>query len=215
MIILFDLDGTLIDSTDAIVDSFYDVFRFFKLDSPSRVSIVSLIGYPLEDMFTKLGIQDNIEKYVLKYKEFYRPRSLGMTTLLPGAMEAIDLASKIAKLGIVTTKISERTGALLENMKVRKYFDVLVGRDNVVKPKPDPEPVLKALEQFEYDENEHIFMIGDTYMDVAAANGANVLSIGVLCGSGTRASFMKYNATYICENSLEAVILIQKKYASS
>ena len=216
MIILFDLDGTLIDSTQAIVDSFMDVHNFYELDLPKEDKIVSLIGYPLEKMFLQLGAnEDSLDELVLKYKEFYRPRSLGMTTLLEDAKEAIVNASKIARLGIVTTKVSERTNALLKSLEVSEYFEVVIGRDSVTNPKPDPEPVLKALKYFENVEYDNAFMIGDTYMDIVAANKADVTSIGVLCGSGTQESFEVNNAKYICKNAYEAVKLIQDNYATS
>ena len=110
-IILFDLDGTLIDSTEAILESFYYSFDknkdLFVFDQDDK-AIKQYIGYTLEDMFGALGVPTiHIDKFVASYKEHYRKISNEKTILLPDAKEAILLASSFATLGIVTTKTTQ------------------------------------------------------------------------------------------------------------
>ena len=70
MIILFDLDGTLIDSTEAILESFHNSFRIHEFKSPRDEQIKALIGYPLDVMFESLGVHsDNVWDFVATYKE--------------------------------------------------------------------------------------------------------------------------------------------------
>lgn len=104
--ILFDLDGTLIDSTDAILNSFQGAFKALGLTSKNNEEIKNLIGYPLEQMFRMLYPDKvNLSKeFVLAYREIYAQIYLEQTTLLPKAKEALELGSEIADLGIVTTK---------------------------------------------------------------------------------------------------------------
>ena len=86
MIILFDLDGTLIDSTDAIVNTFHHSFDVHETEHPSDEEIKALIGYPLDIMYGKLGIpQEKVWDYVATYKERYRKISTQQTQLLPFA----------------------------------------------------------------------------------------------------------------------------------
>jgi phosphoglycolate phosphatase len=205
--LLFDLDGTLIDSTDAIVEGFCVAYEKFSLTPPSKNSITALIGYPLDVMFQRLGIKENVWEYVKAYKEHYRLISREKTTLLPYAKEAIVEASKYARLGIVTTKTSRYSQELLEHMEVMRYFDILIGRESVQNPKPHPEPILKAMEFFSSKE-ENTWMIGDTILDLESAKNARVKSVGVLCGYGLKEELQKYTSN-LAQNSLEAVKLIQ------
>lgn len=206
--ILFDLDGTLIDSTDAIVEGFEVAYKKFELTPPNDKQITELIGYPLDVMFTKLGITGDVWEYVKAYKEHYRIISREKTTLLPYAKEAIIKASSYAKLGIVTTKTALYSQELLEHMGVMKYFDILIGRESVQNPKPHPEPILKALDFFSSHPKD-TWMIGDTTLDLEAAKNAKIQSVGVLCGYGLEEELQIYTQN-LKQNAFEAVEFISK-----
>ena len=182
MILLFDLDGTLIDSTEAILESFHYAFDFYSYKHPDDVSIKALIGHPLDYMFAHLGVEEErVWDFVAVYKEHYREISTQKTVLLPHAREAIELASSFAKLGIVTTKTGKYSQILMEHFGLMDKFDVLIGREHVEHPKPHAEPIVKALEAFDTQDKE-IWMIGDTQMDLIAAAAASVNAIAVLSG---------------------------------
>jgi len=210
MIILFDLDGTLIDSTEAILESFAVAFETFGNDVPEDTLIKAEIGHPLDEMFKTLGVgEDKVWEYVDAYKMHYRQISCAKTVLLPEAKEAIDLASKYAILGIVTTKTAKYSIELLEHMGLMHYFEVLIGREDVTYPKPHSEPIEKALAKLPSDTNK-IWMVGDTCMDMLAAKAANVGSVGITCGYGTKESLLECTDN-IYQNALEAVQYIAKK----
>ncbi|MDQ7044664.1 MAG: HAD family hydrolase [Sulfurimonas sp.] len=210
MIILFDLDGTLIDSTEAIVSTFHYSFDVYGTKHPSDEDIMALIGYPLDIMYARLGVeQEKVWDYVNTYKQEYRKISTQKTKLLEYAKEAVKLASEIATLGIVTTKTGSYSEILMEHFDLMKYFEVLIGREHVQNPKPDAEPILKALEALDCKDKE-IWMIGDTEMDLKAASNAKVKSIGVLSGYGTEASLNKYT-DIVVSNALDAVHYLRDK----
>lgn len=213
-IILFDLDGTLIDSTEAILDSFSYSFEKEQFQfQGTQDDIKDLIGYPLDYMFSNLGVEENrVWDFVTTYKESYKKISKQKTTLLEGAYEAILEASKIGTLGIVTTKTGSYSKELLEHMDVMKYFQTLVGRENVENPKPHPEPINVALKNLGINNKEayEIWMIGDTKLDLISAKEANVHSLGVLCGYSTKSELQKYTSN-IFENSLEAINYLKNK----
>ncbi|MCF6330396.1 MAG: HAD family hydrolase [Sulfurimonas sp.] len=186
MIILFDLDGTLIDSTDAIVGTFHHSFEVHDFVKPDDEDIKNLIGYPLHIMYKELGVSENeIWDYVATYKEEYRKISTIKTKLLSCATQAIQEASKFAKLGIVTTKTGKYSKILMEHFELMEYFDVLIGFEDVKNPKPHQEPILKALQSFKKNDEE-IWMIGDTKLDIICANNAGVKSAAVLSGYGKK-----------------------------
>lgn len=206
MIILFDLDGTLIDSTEAILESFGVAFKTYGKKIPKDDDIKSQIGYPLDIMFTNLGVPSAyVDDYVHSYKMHYRKISCLKTVLLPDAREAIEIARNYATLGVVTTKTAKYSKELLEFFGVMEYFDVLIGRENVENPKPDPEPIFKALEKLEKDND--CWMIGDTPMDIESASRAGISSVAVTCGYGTKKSLKKLTSN-IEKNALDAVKFI-------
>lgn len=205
--ILFDLDGTLIDSTEAILESFGIAYETFGRSVPDDEEITKLIGHPLDLMFNMLGVASlEVNAYVNAYKEHYRIISRKKTFLLPLGFEAIKEASKIATLGVVTTKTAQYSEELLVHMGVMHYFKVLIGRESVQYPKPHPEPILKALAHLNANPTQ-TWMIGDTPMDLICAKEAGVESIGVLCGYSTKSELAKHT-TCVVNDAFDAVKII-------
>ncbi|MEN8303297.1 MAG: HAD family hydrolase [Campylobacterota bacterium] len=204
MIILFDLDGTLIESTEAITSTFHHAFDVQGEKNPTDSEIQELIGYPLDVMFARLGVEESrVWDFVDTYKQKYRTISKIKTELLPQAKEAVELASSFAELGIVTTKTGLYSKELMEHFGVMQHFEVLIGREHVENPKPHEEPILNALKAFECD-NKEIWMIGDTKLDLISAKNAGVNSIGVLSGYDDMDTLKKYTDT-IFSDALEAI----------
>jgi len=210
-IILFDLDGTLIDSTDAIVSTFYHSFKVMNFDfTGNDENIKSLIGYPLDIMYQELGVEKEVVwDFVDAYKERYQVISKDQTELLANAVEALELASSFARLSIVTTKTGAYTIPLLEHMNIAHYFEHVTGREHVEHPKPHPEPILKTLDLMEIKKTSNIWMIGDTHLDLIAANSAGINSVAVLCGYGKEEDLKEYTQ-FVTSNSLEAIKLIKE-----
>ena len=206
-IILFDLDGTLIDSTDAIISTFYHSFKELNFDFKGNdKTIKSLIGYPLDIMYKELGVEESkVWDFVDAYKNRYRVISKEKTTLLENAYEAVALASQLGRVSVVTTKTRMYTMPLLEHFNIAQFFEIVTGRENVQNPKPHPEPILITLEQMNYDKNLHdVWMIGDTKLDLIAANEANINSIGVLCGYGEEDEIREYTQ-FIQKDAISAI----------
>ena len=202
--ILFDLDGTLINSTSAILDGFDTAFKAHGKDVPNHDELKSLIGHPLDVMFARLGAPQNlIDGYIKAYKIRYEQIYLAQTSLLPFAKDAVDLASSIADVGVVTTKTSKFSEILLENLGVLNFIKVVVGRDDVLNPKPNAEPVNLALAKLGKDKR-NAFMIGETQLDLMAAKNAGIKGIGLTCGYADTQS-LKEHSDLIFQNAYEAV----------
>lgn len=209
-IILFDLDGTLIDSTTAIISCFRHTFEELEYDFQGEdEDIKKLIGYPLDIMYKDLGVDDlKVWDFVDAYKQKYKTVSIEQTKLLEEVIECLDFASKFARLSIVTTKTALYTTPLLKHLNILDYFEHITGRENVENPKPHPEPILKTLDLMNYDEKKHnVWMIGDTKLDLICAQESNINSVGVLCGYGEEAELKEYT-NFITKSSFDAVKLI-------
>jgi len=207
-IILFDLDGTLIDSTEAILESFSEAYAKCGGVVPTDEHIKRLIGLPLEIMFVKLGVNESVVMdYVQAYKEHYRSIHTQKTVLLPKVEEAVKMAHVFGVLGVVTTKTGQYSRELLEHFNLMKYFDVLIGSEDVQNLKPHPEPIFKALDALKHSKVTVSYMIGDTISDLLAAKEADIVSIGVLCGYGD-ADELKENADFIAKDAFDAVRIV-------
>ncbi|MGM0519110.1 MAG: HAD family hydrolase [Campylobacterota bacterium] len=212
-IILFDLDGTLIDSTDAILASFKSSFLDNNFDfKKDDEEIKKLIGYPLDVMFTSLGVSEALKwQFVDSYKQNYRKISIEQTYLLEDAIEAVNIAASFARVSVVTTKTRQYTIPILNNLKLNEHFEIITGREDVKNPKPHHEPITKTLESMKYNNQIHeAWMIGDTKLDLLSASSAKINSIGVLCGYSNKDELKKYTEN-IHLNALTAVNFLKEK----
>lgn len=208
-VILFDLDGTLIDSTEAILESFKVAFETFGETVPSDEAIKNEIGHTLENMFITLGVEEEgVSAHVQAYKMHYRTIHCAKTMLIEGAREAVEEASRFATLGVVTTKTGQYSMELLVHMNLMHHFEVLIGREHVENPKPHKEPILKALTKLEHDKNR-TWMIGDTCMDIDSARDAEIHSIAVTSGYATH-SMLEKCASTLCKSIVDAIDYIKK-----
>lgn len=207
--ILFDIDGTIFDSTDAIVNAFKTSFKFHKKENFNEEKLKKLIGYPLDIIFENLGVKiDEIPSFIEIYAQKYHQISKSQTHFTINAKRAIKFAFEFANLGIVTTKNSNSTKDLLKYFEIVNFFKVVIGKNNVVNPKPDSEPILAALKDLEF---QKAFMIGDTKLDLIAAQNAKITPIAVTCGYGEISELKKYT-DFIFPDVFEAVKFIKENF---
>ncbi len=211
--ILFDLDGTLIDSTEAILEGFHLTFEGSIYTQPTDEAIKALIGHPLDIMYRDLGVDEKeIWDFVHRYKAHYQTIHTQKTVLLPSAQEAIAAARKFARLGVVTTKTGKFSRELLEHFGVMDAFEILIGREDVEHPKPHPEPIDKAIKLMHADK-EHTWMIGDTRLDMESANNAGIRGVAVTSGYDSHAQLADVSE-HIYPQALQAVEHIAHYYQS-
>ncbi len=212
MIILFDLDGTVIDSTEAILESFHTACNQMGTAQPEDEAIKALIGHPLTEMFASLQVApETVAEHVDRYKEHYRTIATAKTVLLPMAGEAVRLAAEFARLGVVTTKTGKYSEEILAHLGIGRLFETLVGFEHVTHPKPHPEPVQKALGNMQASV-ENVWMIGDTRMDIQCADAAGIRSLAVSSGYESAASLAEVS-DLIFDNVYEAVRFLKEKHS--
>lgn len=209
-IILFDLDGTLIDSTEAVYEAICEAFKHFQRPLPSRQAVVSQIGNTLEYMFSTLDVESSaLSDFIGVYRAHYGKICNDKTYLLESARDAILQAKEFASLGVVTTKLGKHSKILLNNFGVLKYFNCVIGREDVKEAKPSAEPILLALKSMPKGiARDNIYMVGDTPLDIQAANNANIKSIGILSGYASLELLQQYT-NRIVKDALEAVLSIK------
>lgn len=183
--VIFDLDGTLIDSTDAIVRSFNHMFDTLGEPRASREAIVGSIGHPLEEQLTFLTSLD-VRTCVEVYREHYEQTAQENTTLLPGTREILEaLDERGVRVGFATSKKREAAEMLLAHLGVLEYFAARVGPYEVTHTKPHPEPIQKAMALLGSEPHATAY-VGDMHFDILASRAAGVYTVGVATGYATR-----------------------------
>ncbi|MGD6817168.1 pyrophosphatase PpaX [Metabacillus sp. 84] len=176
--ILFDLDGTLINTNELIIESFLHTLNHYKPGEYVREDVLAFIGPPLSDTFTAVN-PEKVEEMIVMYRAFNHKRHDELVTEFATVYETVEKLHQAGyKLGIVTTKIRDTVNMGLKLTKLDQFFDVVVTLDDVINAKPHPEPVLKALKLLDSKPEEAI-MVGDNHHDIESGKAAGTLTAGV------------------------------------
>ena len=181
--VLFDLDGTLIDSIGLLLASVKHAFEGFTGRSPTQEEWVAGIGTPLATQLKAYcETDDQLAAITTRYRVFQRAAHDRLTTVFPGTLETLgSLAAAGHPMGIVTSKSNEMMDRALDLTGIAPYMQSKIGCDSCSAHKPDPFPVRMALGEMGYEASEAVF-VGDSPHDVNAGNAAGVISIAALWG---------------------------------
>lgn len=177
--ILFDLDGTLIDTNHLNIRSFEETFKHFTPEKTyTREEILPFLGPPLLETFTKIS-PNQAEKMLTYYREFNFENHDELVTEFDGVFETIrSLYEADYKLGVVSTKLYDTIMRGLKLTGLDKFFQVVIGIDQVNHSKPDPEGINMALSLLNSKKEETI-MVGDNFQDISAGKNAGTKTAGV------------------------------------
>ena len=185
--VLFDLDGTLIDTVELIVSSARYAFSDRDGPRPTDAEWLTGLGTPLITQFREWARDEaEVTRLVARYREFQMAHHDSLTRQYEGMRETLDLLrAQGFRIGIVTSKLNALARRGLTCASIDDCFDCIVGCDDTTRHKPDPEPVLHALDRLGIRPARAAF-VGDSPFDIAAGNAAGVYSVGALWGPFTR-----------------------------
>lgn len=177
--VIFDFDGTLANTLPICYYAFQNVFKVYDNKELSSEEIKAMFGPSetgiIKENLINLNKKEAIELYYEKYLENH-------SNLVEHNAEIDEMLRHIRdngiKLGIVTGKARRSLEISLKALQMDNYFDVIITGDDVIKPKPHPEGVIKALSVLGVENNEAVF-IGDSDADIQAGKEANVHTVGV------------------------------------
>ncbi|TXC91045.1 pyrophosphatase PpaX [Metabacillus litoralis] len=208
--LLFDLDGTLINTNDLIIESFLHTLHTYYPDQYVREDILPFIGPTLYDTFSTIN-PEKVEEMITVYRKFNHEQHDVLVTEYETVFETVKaLKEQGFKLGIVTTKIRDTVNMGLKLTKLDQFFDVVVTLDDVENAKPHPEPVLKALEQLGSSPEEAI-MVGDNHHDIEAGKNAGTKTAGVSWSVKGREYISSYKPDYILEKMSDLLPIVGEK----
>lgn len=181
--VLFDLDGTLIDSIQLIIDSYHHTLAVHGLPPRSDEEWLLGIGTPLLVQFRHWADDPKqLEAMVATYREYNLAHHDARVTAYAGVVEMVrTLQSQQVRLGVVTSKNVAGARRGLRLIGIEAAMEVIIGADDVQKPKPDPEPVLMALDRLGVQPASAVY-VGDSLHDMHAGRGAGVSTAAVLWG---------------------------------
>jgi pyrophosphatase PpaX len=179
--VLFDLDGTLVDSGAIILASFKHAARMVLARDVEEEQIAALVGGSnLHDQMRVLS-PTHVDELVRVYREHNRPLHDELQAF-EGVEELMEtLSGQGRELGIVTAKGRQTVDLAFAVLSLERYFDAVVTADMTDRHKPDPAPVLKALELLESEPADAAF-VGDSPYDIAAGKAAGVFTVAVSWG---------------------------------
>jgi pyrophosphatase PpaX len=205
--VLFDLDGTLVDSSAAIMDTVEKTLESKGMKC-NRAELAGIIGMPLENIFGVLAPSlSNAETWQLvnAYRKYYMIHHLENTSIHPSAQKVLRrLRARGLKLGIITSKYREPVMDVLVHFSILDSFDAIVTGYEVKRHKPAPDIVFEAAKKLEVDPRECV-VVGDSPLDVRAGKRAGAFTIAVLSNTYTKKQLESAKPTIIIEK-LESVL---------
>ena len=175
--VLFDFDGTVMNTNDVIIASWQHTFRTIDGKEREVSEIARTFGEPIVKTMKRMFPQVPVEESLKIYRSYQYDYFDDLVTLFPGMKELLVKLRKTGyKTGLVTSRMRNTTFRGLEKFELTDLFDAVVTCDDTNVHKPDPEPVFIALDKLG-TKPEKTVMLGDTMYDIMCANNAGVTSV--------------------------------------
>lgn len=207
--LLFDFDGTLLNTNDLIIQTFMHVLeeRFPGQYSPK--DCIKFIGPSLKETFEQIT-PNEVDQMIYNYRKWNHEHHDELATEFEGVTETLQQLYDLGiRMVIVSTKQRETIERGLQLMGAAHFFEFWIGIDDVEHVKPHPEPVLKAIEKLGVAK-EDVLMIGDNYHDIEAGKNAGVKTAGVAWSIKGEAFLRKYNPDYMLQRMEDLLPIVKE-----
>lgn len=212
--VLFDLDGTLVDSVPDLCAAVNEVLSECRRPPLSETEIRSYVGDGAQMLLARAFSRSLdadpatavVERAWVAFMKAYDAHLCVHSRLYPGVAETLSqLQGAGALLGIVTNKPTRFIDPLLKRLGVSDCFGAMVGGDTLAQRKPDPAPVLEAMAQLGMTGGEQAVMVGDSLNDVRAGRAAGCVVIGVSYGYNQGADLVQAGAIAVIDQMAELI----------
>ncbi len=206
--ILFDLDGTLTDSGEGIINCAIVALEHFGLPIPPREEMRVFVGPPLSETFLSFGVKpEQTDEAIRVYRERYIPIGKFENIPYPGIRELLEkLKAAGHKLYVATSKPETTSVEILEHFDLAKYFDRICGAALDLSRNSKEAVIAYLLEQNGRADN--MVMVGDTKFDVIGAKAHGIPTIGVSWGYGEVADMIAAGADHIVDTTEQLFALL-------
>lgn len=207
--ILFDFDGTLVNTAPGIVATMTEVFKRMGVDVPTEEAMRATIGIPLGPALSQLaGFNEEQEREAVElYRQLFVEYELSNLDVYPHVMETLKaLKENDIRMAIVTSRDSSSLRLIMEPRGMHTYFETMVTASDGLRPKPAPDPVLALLQRMDISDQETL-VVGDTTYDIGMGNNANCRTCAVTYGNHTAAQLAESNPTHVISDFRDLLII--------
>jgi pyrophosphatase PpaX len=209
--ILFDLDGTILDTNELILQSFLHVLEGVTPEPVTREKIIPHMGGILADQIRFFSGRENVEDLVQKYRQFNIRMHDELTREFPHVYETLsELRERGIRLGVVTSKYRKTAEMGLRLCRLDQLMDTIVSVDDVTEPKPSPAPIRLALQRLG-EKASDAMMVGDTQYDIQSAQRAGVVSVGVGWSLKGPEFLRRYHPDYLIDDIRELLSIVEQR----
>jgi len=207
--VCFDLDGTLVESKNTILESTKAALDQLKISYRIDEDVfTNMIGMHFVDIFERMQIEvTDFEKFITIYKAFYFD-FMDSSYLYPGVEETLRyLNERQVKVSLLTTKVQEQAEKIIDHFNLRPSFAYLMGRRDRLAHKPSPEPLIYICNELDIKVSETL-IVGDTELDIQCGKSAGSKSCGVLFGYRTKDQLEKEKPDFLISglNELKTIL---------
>jgi phosphoglycolate phosphatase len=197
--VIFDLDGTLIDSYPAIQESLNYVLEYFGQPKVDLATTKKMVGRGLENLMIQAVGEERKEQAIVLFRKSYDETVMRGTFLLPEVAETIrDLHQQGIKMAVASNKPSIYSRTILENFGLNPYFEACYGPDVVKQTKPHPAMLEGLMKELTADKNETLY-VGDMVIDVETARNAGVPVALIATGGNSSDELRSLDPDYFLE----------------
>lgn len=203
-LIIFDLDGTLIDSRIDIANSVNYTLKQLGLSPLDDKIILGYVGDGVRSLIERVLSPSNLhlfEKGLDTFLPYYSEHLLDNTFFFPEVMDTLKFFS-YKKMAVISNKPEALSINTLKGLGIYNFFKSVVGGDSLEKKKPAPEPVIKVLEDLNVD-REKAIIVGDSYVDIEAGKGAGIMTCGVTYGFKSRDAILNAEPDFMIDRLAE------------
>lgn len=207
--ILFDLDGTLTDSGEGIINCAAPALEHFGIPIPQRDALRVFVGPPLHDTFRQFGVpEDQVDEAIRIYRSRYVPIGKFENTPYPGIRELLEkLRAQGHRLFVATSKPEDMSVEILEHFDLARFFDRICGA-SLDRSRSSKDAVIAYLLQ-QHGAGEQMVMVGDTVFDILGAAAHGIPAVGVAWGYGNVEEMKKAGAAAIAATMDELFRILQ------
>ena len=213
-LIIFDFDGTLGDTRRNIVTTLQQTMQEKHLPVIDEARCAATIGLTLKDSFKTLFPQltdEEAEECTITYRHIFEVNKKKMVPqLFPHVAETLaDLQRRGITMSVASSRSNVSLRGFLKDMGIERYISYVLGADDVTKPKPDPEPILKTLTALCFAADETL-VVGDMPVDILMGRNAGTRTCGVTYGNASRQQLDKAGANFVIDDMEELINLFSK-----
>ena len=210
-LIIFDLDGTLVNSIPDLTDSLNHVAKLHNKSVIDESRVTSLVGSGinklLEDIFNINQHHSSFASYFNQFMEHHEQNYSKRSHLYNNTISILKYF-KAKKLAILSNKINHLTKQVAKDFNIYDYFDIILGATNDLKKKPSGEPITHILNKLNIIPSKAI-MVGDSEHDIMCAKSAGIVSVALTSGYRSLEQLKKHKPNYIIDDIIELKSIIQ------